>query len=124
MVPWVGPRFPVFTNRDQRDLANVAHSYDPHGDQAIQDAAAWMLQRKWISNKPIFETTNTSLSCNTPGTPARAYIPIRAGGNLTAVYTYWVHIVGPMIAWMAHCDNVDNDYTTFSSETAYWFKVG
>jgi hypothetical protein len=29
-----------------------------------------------------------------------------------------------MIAWMAYCDNVDNDCATFSSETAYWFKIG
>jgi hypothetical protein len=98
--------------------------YDPYGDQAMQDAAAWMPQRKWVSNNPIFETTNTSLSCNTPGTPARAYIPIRAGENITAVYSYWVHTVGPMIAWMAYCDNADNDCTTFSSETADWFKIG
>ena len=75
----------------------------------MQDAASWMPQRKWISNNPIFETTNSSLSCNTPGTPARAYIPIRAGENITAVYAYWVHTVGPMIAWMAYCDNADND---------------
>ncbi|KAL1795295.1 hypothetical protein ACET3X_007111 [Alternaria dauci] len=98
--------------------------YDPYGDEAMQDAAPWMPQRKWISNNPIFETTNASLSCNTPGTPARAYIPIRAGENITAVYAYWVHTVGPMIAWMAYCDNADNDCTTFSSETADWFKIG
>ncbi|CAN9112096.1 unnamed protein product [Alternaria alternata] len=98
--------------------------YDPYGDEAMQDAASWMPQRKWISNNPIFETTNSSLSCNTPGTPARAYIPIRAGENITAVYAYWVHTVGPMIAWMAYCDNADNDCTTFSSETADWFKIG
>lgn len=90
----------------------------------MQDTASWMPQRKWISNNPIFETTNSSLSCNTPGTPARAYIPIRAGENITAVYAYWVHTVGPMIAWMAYCDNADNDCTTFSSETADWFKIG
>ncbi|KAF7670891.1 glycoside hydrolase family 61 protein [Alternaria burnsii] len=98
--------------------------YDPYGDEAMQDAASWMPQRKWISNNPIFETTNSSLSCNTPGTPARAYIPIRAGENITAAYAYWVHTVGPMIAWMAYCDNADNDCTTFSSETADWFKIG
>jgi hypothetical protein len=83
-----------------------------------------MVQRKWITNDPIFSPSNTSLSCNTPGTPARAYIPIRAGENLTAVYAYWVHTVGPMIAWMAYCDNADNDCSTFDSSTASWFKIG
>jgi hypothetical protein len=90
----------------------------------MQDFAPWMVQRKWISNNPIFETTNMSLSCNAPGTPARAYIPITAGQNITAVYAYWVHTVGPMIVWMAYCNNDDNDCHTFNSSTADWFKIG
>lgn len=81
-----------------------------------------MPQRKWITNNPIFETDNISLSCNDPGTPARAYIPITAGQNITAVYMYWVHTVGPMIAWMARCTN--DDCHTFDSATADWFKIG
>jgi hypothetical protein len=98
--------------------------YDPYGDEAMQDAADWMPQRKWTSNNPIFETSNISLSCNTPGTPARAYIPITAGQNITAVYAYWVHTVGPMIAWLAYCANTANDCGTFDSSTADWFKIG
>lgn len=90
----------------------------------MQDAAPWMVQRKWITNDPIFETNNHSLACNTPGTPARSYIPIEAGDNITAVYAYWVHTVGPMIAWMAYCDNVANDCTTFDASEAEWFKIG
>lgn len=90
----------------------------------MQDAASWMPQRKWTSNNPIFETTNASLSCNTPGTPARAYIPITAGQALTAVYAYWVHTVGPMIAWLAYCANESNDCHTFDSAEAEWFKIG
>jgi hypothetical protein len=90
----------------------------------MQDFAPWMVQRKWISNNPIFETTNISLSCNAPGIPARAYIPITAGQNITAVYAYWVHTVGPMIVWMAYCNNDDNDCSTFDSSTADWFKIG
>jgi hypothetical protein len=90
----------------------------------MQDSASWMPQRKWISNNPIFETSNISLSCNTPGTPARAYIPIAAGQNITAVYAYWVHTVGPMIAWLAYCANDVNDCRTFDSASADWFKIG
>lgn len=37
-------------------------SYDPFGDQTTQDSAPWMVQRKWITNNPIFETNNISLS--------------------------------------------------------------
>ncbi|KAF1831295.1 glycoside hydrolase family 61 protein-like protein [Decorospora gaudefroyi] len=98
--------------------------YDPYGDLAMEDAAPWMPQRKWITNDPIFETTNHSLSCNAPGDPARVYIPISAGQNITAVYMSWVHTVGPMIAWMAYCDNETNDCETFESETGDWFKIG
>ncbi|KAF2638382.1 glycoside hydrolase family 61 protein-like protein [Massarina eburnea CBS 473.64] len=96
--------------------------YSPYDDPIPQDSAPWMPQRKWITNSPIFETNNISLSCNAPGTPARAYIPVRAGENITAVYMYWVHTVGPMIAWMAHCAH--DDCTTFDSSTADWFKIG
>ncbi|KAH9880778.1 hypothetical protein IAQ61_001072 [Plenodomus lingam] len=98
--------------------------YDPYGDQTMQDSAPWMVQRKWITNDPIFETSNTSLSCNTPGTPARSYIPITAGTNITAAYAYWVHTVGPMIVWLAYCDNPANDCHTFDSASASWFKIG
>jgi hypothetical protein len=90
----------------------------------MQDAADWIPQRKWITNNPIFETSNASLSCNSPGTPARAYIPIIAGQNITAVYAYWVHTVGPMIAWLAYCDNDANDCHIADSSKADWFKIG
>jgi hypothetical protein len=89
----------------------------------MQDSVDWMVQRKWITNNPIFETTNISLSCNTPGTPALAYIPITAGQIITAVYAYWVHTVGPMIAWLAYCANDANNCRTFDSSTADWFKI-
>ncbi|KAH4066924.1 hypothetical protein HBH50_144850 [Parastagonospora nodorum] len=98
--------------------------YDPFGDQTTQDSAPWMVQRKWITNNPIFETNNISLSCNTPGTPARAYMPITAGQNITAVYGYWVHTVGPMIVWLAYCANEANDCHMFDSSIADWFKIG
>jgi hypothetical protein len=88
-------------------------SYSPSDDASFQDDAPWMPQRKWTSVNPILETNNISLSCN---------IPIKAGQNITAVYYYWVHTVGPMIAWMAHCPN-DDCYTADSS-TLDWFKIG
>lgn len=100
------------------------HRYDPYGDQTMQDSVDWMVQRKWITNNPILEVSNHSLSCNTPGTAARAYIPIEAGQNITAVYANWIHTVGPMIAWMAYCDNETNDCHTVDSSTAEWFKIG
>ncbi|KAF2017679.1 lytic polysaccharide monooxygenase [Aaosphaeria arxii CBS 175.79] len=95
--------------------------YDPFGPKD-QDDAPYIVQRKWITNEPIFETTNASLACNFPGNPARAYIPINAGENITAVYNTWVHTVGPMIAWLTPCAN--NDCSTFDPAGAEWFKIG
>jgi hypothetical protein len=90
----------------------------------VQDTADWMVQRKWITNNPIFETTNIFLSCNTPCTPARAYMPITAGQIITAVYGYWMHTVGPRIAWLAYCANDTNDCRMFDGSRADWFKIG
>ncbi|KAJ4292489.1 hypothetical protein N0V90_009151 [Kalmusia sp. IMI 367209] len=54
--------------------------------------------------------------------PARSYIPILPGQNITAVYMYWVHTVGPMIAWMAHCPA--DDCATADPASLSWFKIG
>jgi hypothetical protein len=62
-----------------------------------------MVQRKWSSIDPLFSATDPYMACNRPGSPAVSYIPVRAGENLTAVYWYWLHPVGPMSAWLAAC---------------------
>lgn len=97
--------------------------YDPYGP-SWQDDDPYIMQRKWITNEPIFETTDKSLACNYPGTPARASIPIHAGDTITAVYQFWVHTIGPMIAWMTPCTN--GDCSTFDpvAADADWFKIG
>ncbi|KAF2112145.1 glycoside hydrolase [Lophiotrema nucula] len=95
--------------------------YDPYGGDA-QDNAPWMVQRKWITNVPIFEADNISLACNAPGNPAQTSIPINAGEDISAVYYAWVHTVGPMIAWMTPCTN--GDCRTFDPKGADWFKIG
>ncbi|KAF2868856.1 glycoside hydrolase family 61 protein-like protein [Massariosphaeria phaeospora] len=95
--------------------------YDPYAPQEAQDLADWMPQRKWTTNEPIFQPSNLSLACNFPGTPARASIPITAGATITAVYYSWVHTVGPMVAWMAHCGA---DCRALDASAAAWFKIG
>lgn len=70
-----------------------------------------MVQRLWASMDPIFFVNDTGLACNHPGIAPPSYIPIKAGENLTAVYWYWLHPVGPMTVWLAECgescENVD-----------------
>ncbi|KAI1841081.1 hypothetical protein JX266_012739 [Neoarthrinium moseri] len=77
--------------------------YDPNEPAAEQQGQSWMVQRIWASIDPIFHVNDTGLACNTPGTTANSYIPIAAGDNLTAVYWYWLHPVGPMSIWLADC---------------------
>jgi hypothetical protein len=82
-----------------------------------------MVQRSYTDVNPIFSPSNSSLACNVPGAPVHGYIPIRAGTNITAVYGPWVHTVGPMIAWLAHCPNNDC-YNLASPSSLSWFKIG
>ncbi|KNG48816.1 glycoside hydrolase family 61 protein-like protein [Stemphylium lycopersici] len=98
--------------------------YNPYSDDPTQDNAPNIVQRKWASNDPIFSPTDPSLSCNNPGTPAMASIPLLAGQNITAAYGPWLHTVGPMVAWMAYCSNTANDCGTFPLGNALWFKIG
>lgn len=63
----------------------------------------WMVQRVWDSIDPIFFVNDTGLACNNPATSPSSYIPIEAGQDLTAVYWYWLHPVGPMSIWLANC---------------------
>ncbi|KAE8446402.1 hypothetical protein EG329_012007 [Mollisiaceae sp. DMI_Dod_QoI] len=94
--------------------------YTPDAPAADQDGQPWLVQRKWITINPIFETDNISLACNFPGDPAPSSIPINAGDNITAVYYYWLHTVGPMVLWMADCGA---SCATLNLTTANWFKI-
>lgn len=84
-----------------------------------------MIQREWASIDPIFSATDRFLACNDPGTPPPSYIPIRAGEDITAVYWYWLHPVGPMSVWLARCS--DNDDPTGCADVdvneVKWFKI-
>ncbi|KAI0975212.1 glycoside hydrolase family 61 protein [Xylaria arbuscula] len=77
--------------------------YNPDEPLESQEGQPWMIQRIWASIDPIFFINDTGLACNNPGTGPPSYIPIAAGDNLTAVYWYWLHPVGPMTVWLAEC---------------------
>ncbi|KIH91045.1 ankyrin repeat-containing protein [Sporothrix brasiliensis 5110] len=98
--------------------------YDPDENAAEQDGQPWMVQRKWASIDPIFTAADPFLACNKPGTPGPAYIPVAAGQNLTAVYWYWLHPVGPMSAWLAACPPLDEGGCVGVDVNALrWFKI-
>ena len=78
------------------------------------------MQRKWATIDPIFSVLDPYLACNKPGTPPPSSIPIRAGENITAVYWYWLHPVGPMTAWMAACNG---DCNAVDVNKLDWFKI-
>ncbi|KAI1810789.1 lytic polysaccharide monooxygenase [Poronia punctata] len=77
--------------------------YDPDQPLSDQEGKPWMVQRIWASIDPIFTVNETGLACNNPATAPPSYIPITAGDNLTAVYWWWLHPVGPMSVWLAAC---------------------
>ncbi|KAK7753070.1 hypothetical protein SLS62_005020 [Diatrype stigma] len=83
--------------------------YDPDEPKEEQVGQDWMVQRVWDSIDPIFFVNESGLACNDPGTPPSSYIPIEAGQDLTAVYWYWLHPVGPMSVWLAECDGPCED---------------
>ncbi|KAK3940008.1 glycoside hydrolase family 61 protein [Diplogelasinospora grovesii] len=95
--------------------------YDPDLPAADQLGQPWMIQRQWASIDPIFSVDDKYMACNKPGVPPPSYIPIQAGENITAVYWYWLHPVGPMTAWLAYCPR--DDCTEVDVNQAEWFKI-
>lgn len=108
------------TYQPRLTIGTSPHSYDPSTPPADQLDQPWMIQRQWASIDPIFSVSDPGLACNVPGVPPPSYIPIRAGDNITAVYWYWLHPVGPMTVWLARCaaDCRDEDVNR-----AGWFKI-
>ncbi|KAH7413229.1 glycoside hydrolase family 61 protein-like protein [Cadophora sp. MPI-SDFR-AT-0126] len=94
--------------------------YDPTYPSSQQDGQPWLIQRKWTSIDPIFSPNSTSLACNFPGTPAPSSIPILPGQNITAIYYFWLHTVGPMTVMMADCGA---SCETFNPAEGKWFKI-
>ncbi|TVY84956.1 Cellulose-growth-specific protein [Lachnellula suecica] len=94
--------------------------YSPYDPPEWQDGQSWLIGRKWTSINPVFQPDNISVACNAPGNPAPASIPINAGDNITAVYYYWLHTVGPMIVWMADCHGPCSDFNATEGD---WFKI-
>ena len=83
-----------------------------------------MIQRIWASINPIFSVLDHGLACNTPATPPLSYIPIQAGDNITAVYWYWLHPVGPMTVWLAACpDQAAGGCAAADVNALAWFKI-
>ncbi|KAH6847545.1 glycoside hydrolase family 61 protein [Chaetomium sp. MPI-CAGE-AT-0009] len=105
--------------------------YDPSTPAADQLGQPWMIQRQWASIDPIFSVSDPYLACNNPGAAPPAYIPVRAGDNITAVYWYWLHPVGPMTVWLARCGGGDDgedgddgvDCRDVDMAEVGWFKI-
>ncbi|KAK4464303.1 glycoside hydrolase family 61 protein [Cladorrhinum samala] len=94
--------------------------YDPSAPAEEQLGQPWMVQRQWASIDPIFDADDKFIACNNPGVAPPSYIPIEAGEDITAVYYYWLHPVGPMTVWLAHCGD---DCATADVNEVGWFKI-
>ena len=98
--------------------------YDPDTPASEQVGQPWMVQRQWNSIDPIFSVDDKYIACNNPGTAPPSYIPIAAGDEITAVYWYWLHPVGPMSVWLAYCGGDDDrDCADVDVNEAEWFKI-
>ncbi|KAK4159423.1 glycoside hydrolase family 61 protein [Cladorrhinum sp. PSN259] len=95
--------------------------YDPNSPPEEQLGQPWMIQRQWRTIDPIFSVDNKFIACNDPGVAPPGYIPIQAGEEITAVYYYWLHPVGPMTVWMAHCPG--DDCASADVNSVGWFKI-
>ena len=103
-----------------RESLTRRRSYDPDRSPEEQLGQPWMIQRQWASIEPIFTVDSKYLACNRPGVPPPSYIPIKAGENITAVYWYWLHPVGPMSVWLASCGD---DCIRADPNEVEWFKI-
>lgn len=56
------------------------------------------------------------------GTPALSHIPLLPSTLLTALYTPWLHTVGPMTVFMAACP-LSNCTSIASPSSLSWFKI-
>ncbi|KAH7627801.1 glycosyl hydrolase family 61-domain-containing protein [Sordaria sp. MPI-SDFR-AT-0083] len=103
--------------------------YDPNSPlgplQLSQPAEMGIPQRSYASIDPLFSPTSPYIACNSPGlSPPNEpshYISLLLGSNLTAIYYYWLHPVGPMSVWLSPCP--DNDCTTVNLPKTKWFKI-
>jgi len=78
-------------------------------------------QRAWTGLGPVRSSSSPNIACNTPGTPARTSMQMKAGGTITAHYNPWPHDGGPLSVWMVECPG---DCASFTSpHTASWFKI-
>ncbi|KAL2174812.1 glycoside hydrolase family 61 protein [Thermothelomyces heterothallicus CBS 202.75] len=97
--------------------------YDPNLPPETQLNQTWMIQRQWVTIDPIFTVSEPYLACNNPGAPPPSYIPIRAGDNITAVYWYWLHAIGPMSVWLARCgDTPAADCRDVDVNRGLWYQ--
>ncbi|KAK8121755.1 hypothetical protein PG984_010425 [Apiospora sp. TS-2023a] len=98
--------------------------YNPDTPANEQLGQPWMVQRSWASIDPIFSVTDAGLACNNPAVAPPSYIPIVAGANLTAVYWYWLHPVGPMSVWLAACgDGASSSCEGVDVNALSFFKI-
>ncbi|KAI1333933.1 glycoside hydrolase family 61 protein [Xylariaceae sp. FL0016] len=124
--PWLAVAALISSAAAHGGLANYTvgetwyRGYDPDETLASQQGQPWMVQRIWASIDPIFSVNDSGLACNTPATAPPSYIPIEAGDNITAVYWYWLHPVGPMSVWLADCGDSCEDVDVNKLE---FFKI-
>jgi cellulase len=78
------------------------------------------IQREWKQLHPIRELDSKFMACNSPGTPGKLSAPVKAGGSLTAYWSKWPHMSGPVTVYMAECGG---DCAAIQPTSLDWFKI-
>jgi hypothetical protein len=78
------------------------------------------IQHEWKQLHPIRELDSKLIACNSPGTPGKISAPIKAGSSITAQWSKWPHMSGPVTVYMAECRG---DCASVQPSSLDWFKI-
>ena len=80
------------------------------------------IERPYSSYDPILSATASSISCNNNNQagPSQLIANVKAGDKITAIWSQWTHMEGPVMVYMARCPS---GCATANSAQLDWFKI-
>ncbi|EJD51748.1 cellulose-growth-specific protein [Auricularia subglabra TFB-10046 SS5] len=92
--------------------------WSPYNDPSNQSS----IERPYSSYDPILSVSASTFSCNNNGAagPKQLSATVPAGSSITAKYTQWTHMEGPVTVYMAKCNGA---CTSNNSGSLSWFKI-
>ncbi|KAJ7143808.1 glycosyl hydrolase family 61-domain-containing protein [Mycena epipterygia] len=98
------------------------------GNIPNEDPTVKSIIRQISDPSPVKGATNPAVNCGTNAQLAAKAANVQPGDTMAFFWVsadptilFWPHNTGPMLAYLAKCD--DSDCTTFNSSAAKWFKI-